>query len=128
MQIKSSEQILANARSAVAKVLDDIVDDETIPLFDRWCAFMEYSKVAYDVYSSAMGQGPARTLVENNTYLERYQTIIFSDVFDGLYCTEDMKSQYPENVEKVKQSFEELDEEGVRDLISSGSAGFIYDW
>lgn len=129
MQIRSSEQILANARSAVTKALDDIVDDETIPLFDRWCAFMEYSKVAYDIDSCVMDRGPARTLVEDNWYEpRRYQTIIFSDVFDELYCTEDMKSQYPEDVESIKQGFEKLDEESVRDLISSGSAGFIYDW
>lgn len=128
MQIKSSEQILANARSAVTKALNDIVDDESIPLFDRWCAFMEYSRVAYDVDSCVIDQGPARTLVENNTYLERYRTILFCDVFDEYFGGEDWKSQYPEDIEKVKQYFEGLDEDGVREIISSRSAGFIYDW
>lgn len=129
MQIKSSQEILDNARNSVKQVLEEVVKDESIPLFDRWCLFMEYCSQCLPVSSSIINR-KITDGVRGQYDLERYQTIYFPDTFEESWITEDEKSNPPEAhfVTGIEENFMDLDQELVKSVLNCGYSGFEYDW
>lgn len=129
MQIKSSQEILDNAKASVMKNLQEVVWNENIPLFDRWCLFMEYGSqclpIASDTISSKITNS-VRAMYD----LDRYRNYIFSEVFEDYWITEDEKSNPPDHfdIKVVEANFNELDEITVREIITCEYSGFEYDW
>lgn len=129
MQIKSSQETLLNAKEAAARLLNEIMADESIPLWDRWNTFMEFSFECLPVASDVV---EARESVADwfNVHYEisRHQRILYCDYLDDYYITTKRSNQYPEAIEGTKANFEKLPEEMVTSLIKSGYAGFVNDW
>ena len=129
MQIKSSREILTNAKAAAAGLLNEMMKDESIPLWDRWNLFMEYSSQCFDIGSDTSCVKRDVVVYCRERYgTPRYQTIWFDGRFDEDFLTENQRRQYPDIIEDCKKSFEEIPENIVRGIIASGYAGFVNDW
>lgn len=131
MQIKSSQEILDNAKASVMHSLKEVVSDENIPLYDRWCLFMEYSPQCLPIESSVISR-EITDGVRKIYDLDRYRNYIFSEVFEEYWTTEDEKSNPPDpekfDINVPKEAFENLPESLVRKIITCGCSGFEYDW
>lgn len=129
MQIKSSQETLLNAKEAATRLLNEIMADENIPLWDRWNTFMEFSFKCLPIASDVVEARESVADWINERYeVNRYQTILYCDRFDEYYMTTHQRNQYPEAIEGTKANFEKLPEEMVTSLIKSGYAGFVNDW
>lgn len=121
--------MLVNAKTAAADLLNTMMEDESISLWDRWNLFLEYS-------SQCFGIGSDTSCVKRDVAVycrevcdhQRYQTIWFDGRFDEDFLTEDQRRKYPDLIEGCKKSFEEIPENIVRGIITSGYAGFVNDW
>lgn len=93
--------------------------DKSIPLDDRWKAFIEMGekvKMPIETY----GDGFVEILHKNLTmyddfYIERHQTVKYVDLYEQI---EELDTEIPEeNIAKWKEA-----------VLQSGYGGFIHDW
>lgn len=127
LQIKESQQILNNAKGAVVKKLIEITNNEDLPLFDRWCIFMEYAHQCLPASSYILSK-EITDLARKSYDLERYQTYVFSDLFEDLWTPLDEIGKDPELDISVLDRFTNIPESTIRSIINSGYCGFECDW
>lgn len=116
---------LAELKASVRKDFDAYLANEDIPLFDRWNIFIVNCGEIYEVAGDVSGI-PREVLnhIRDMYDIDRYQTKRFVDVFDEMTVPDNTVDYYSE----VLEDFNNIPENVVRGIITSGYSGFIYDW
>lgn len=129
MQVKSSQELLINAKTAAADLLKEMMKDESIPLWDRWNLYMEFGRHCLKVDDDiCFIPTCVSDYCRESCYTERYQTAMFCDKFDETYMTKERRNTAPERIEQVQANFKTIPEKVVRGVLNTGLAGFVYDW
>lgn len=125
LDVEYSKNLFEKHKKEAKEELESLLKDEEIPLFNRWCLFMEHSSL-FPVASSSISRA-INYAVDRYYDLERYRTYTFSDIFEEYWFKEKELSN-SDLVEAVKESFELISEKDVRSIIFSGYSGFEHDW
>jgi hypothetical protein len=128
IDLKYTRALAAKTQAQAIEVLNAFVRDESVPLFDRWCAFMEYSDM-YPVASFA--SGVPKCIVNHIREiqdLDRYQVVIFADIFEEDWYPEENENWDEESKKDCKSDFDKIPADFVRSLITCGHSGFTNDW
>lgn len=125
LDVEYSKNLFEKSKKEAKEELESLLKDEEIPLFNRWCLFMEHSSL-FPVASSVISE-EVTDAVEGCYYLEKYRTYTFSDIFEEYWFGE-KRSVSDETKEAIKESFEEFPEKTIRSILFSGYSGFEYDW
>ena len=125
LDVEYSKNLFEKHKKEAKEELESLLKDEDIPLFNRWCLFMEYSSLfpVASSYISRVVTDAVRTLYD----LDRYQTYILPDIFEDYWFGE-KESVSDETKKAIKENFEELTEKTVRAITLSGYSGFQHDW
>lgn len=96
--------------------------DKTKPLEERWALFEECSAAGL-LGKATYGDGFIDTLNRNGTlyddfYIERYQTVDYTDMYKRILEDEDEEDEYPqEAIDAWREA-----------VLASGKGSFTYDW
>lgn len=128
IKLKSLKELSERANAEAIGELNAFVRDESVPLFDRWCAFMENSSLLpVASYASGIPRN-VLDLLKARYDFERYQTIIFSDYFEEDWFSDNDGCWVEEDKACCREDFESIPVELVMGIITSGYRGFEYDW
>ena len=125
LDVEYSKNLFEKHKKEAKEELESLLKDEGIPLFDRWCLFMEHSEL-FPVASSIISRA-VTDAVEGFYDLERYRTYVFSDIFEEYWFGE-KEPMSDETKKAIKEDFERFPEKPIRSIIFSGYSGFLYDW
>lgn len=125
LDVEYSKNLFEKHKKEAKEELESLLKDEEIPLFDRWCLFMEHSEL-FPVASSIISRA-VTDAVEGFYDLERYRTYVFSDIFEEYWFGE-KEPMSDETKKAIKEDFERFPEKPIRSIIFSGYSGFQHDW
>ena len=126
LDVKYANKLAERYKKTAIESLNGILKDEEIPLFRRWCLFMEHSSL-FPVSQWTVG-APIRDRMMKIYDLDKYQTYIFSEAFEDYWFAENEITDADE-MQEVQDNFaENISEEVARAVMSSGYSGFQHDW
>lgn len=116
-------------KNQITSSISQLSQDESIPLFDRWCIKLSLSDEVLKPQSYLIPKkSPVGTFVDWE-WFNRGQEVSFSVIFDELYVDIKHLSNYEsEDVDFIHEQFKELPENLIRQVLKSNYSGFIYDW
>lgn len=126
IDVAYAEGLVKSYKESALDSLTELLQDEEIPLFRRWCLFMEHSSL-FPVSQWTVG-APIRDQMMKVYDLDRYQTYTFSEVFEDYWFAENEITDADE-MQEIQDNFaENISEEVARAVMSSGYSGFQHDW
>lgn len=125
--VSYGRDLLKKYEASAKEALMNIAEDDFIPLYERWCIYLNNCNVLPMAGDVIYGQIEIYfSSVQADSY-QRHQRVWFDGMFED-YHERDRNTYTEEQKTMIRTEFDSLPISLIKAVISSGYCGFVNDW